>query len=75
MKLGRIIKMGRKNGGFWPEEQNGASTSVSDALISTTMSLIGFPVDVHVRDGSIYSGTFHTASIEDAYVPLHIFKS
>lgn len=59
--------MGRKNGGFWPEEQNGASTSVSDALISTTMSLIGFPVDVHVRDGSIYSGTFHTASIEDAY--------
>ena len=59
--------MGRKNGGLLPEEQNGASTSANNALVFITMSIIGFPVDVHVKDGSIYSGTFHTASIDDAY--------
>ncbi|KAF2288754.1 hypothetical protein GH714_012246 [Hevea brasiliensis] len=31
------------------------------------MCIIGLPVDVHVRDGSVYSGTFHTASIDKDY--------
>ncbi|KAL3503502.1 hypothetical protein ACH5RR_037951 [Cinchona calisaya] len=58
--------MGSRNGGFLPEERRD-TTSLNDALLFTTMSIIGFPVDVHVKDGSIYSGTFHTASLEDAY--------
>ncbi|KAJ6417373.1 hypothetical protein OIU84_003146 [Salix udensis] len=28
------------------------------------MRIIGRPVDVHIRDGSVYSGTFHTASFD-----------
>ncbi|KAK3027951.1 hypothetical protein RJ639_039418 [Escallonia herrerae] len=31
------------------------------------MCIIGLPVDVHVKDGSIYSGTFHTACVENDY--------
>ncbi|CAL0335109.1 unnamed protein product [Lupinus luteus] len=38
--------------------------SMSDALLFTTISIIGLPVDVHVRDGSVYSGIFHTASVD-----------
>ncbi|XP_021677011.2 uncharacterized protein LOC110662365 isoform X3 [Hevea brasiliensis] len=40
---------------------------LSEALLFATMCIIGLPVDVHVRDGSVYSGTFHTASIDKDY--------
>ncbi|XP_052207692.1 uncharacterized protein LOC127811662 isoform X2 [Diospyros lotus] len=39
----------------------------SDALLFATMCIIGLPVDVHVKDGAIYSGVFHTACVEDDY--------
>ncbi|XP_047307331.1 polyadenylate-binding protein-interacting protein 4-like [Impatiens glandulifera] len=48
-------------------EDTAASASLSDILLFTTMSIIGFPVDVHVKDGSIYSGIFHTASVDNGY--------
>ncbi|KAG2682244.1 hypothetical protein I3760_11G182900 [Carya illinoinensis] len=42
-------------------------SSLSEALILATMCIIGLPVDVHVKDGSVYSGLFHTSSVEDEY--------
>ncbi|KAK1440059.1 hypothetical protein QVD17_05884 [Tagetes erecta] len=44
-----------------------SSSIVNDALLLTTMCLIGLPVDVHIKDGSVYSGIFHTASVHDSY--------
>lgn len=49
------------------EEDCPVPASLSDALLFTTMCIIGLPVDVHVKDGSVYSGTFHTACLEDNY--------
>ncbi|KAJ4975223.1 hypothetical protein NE237_000329 [Protea cynaroides] len=48
-------------------DDSAASASVSDALLFTTMCIIGVPVEVQVKDGSIYSGIFHTASVEKDY--------
>ncbi|KAB1227029.1 Polyadenylate-binding protein-interacting protein 3 [Morella rubra] len=44
-----------------------SSSSLSEALILATVCIIGLPVDVHVNDGSIFSGLFHTACVEDEY--------
>ncbi|KAK4398515.1 Polyadenylate-binding protein-interacting protein 4 [Sesamum angolense] len=41
--------------------------AVGDALLFTTMCIIGMPVDVHAKDGSVYSGIFHTASVDKDY--------
>lgn len=41
--------------------------SLSDAMLVFTMNIIGLPVDVHVKDGSVYSGIFYTASVEDRF--------
>ncbi|MED6161816.1 hypothetical protein PIB30_064321, partial [Stylosanthes scabra] len=48
------------------EDRRGAS-SLSEALLLTTMCIIGLPVDVHVKDGSVYSGIFYTASVDSDY--------
>ncbi|KAB5521689.1 hypothetical protein DKX38_026008 [Salix brachista] len=37
---------------------------LNEALLFATMCILGLPVDVHVRDGSVYFGTFHTASFD-----------
>lgn len=42
-------------------------SSLNEDMLFATMCMIGFPVDVHIRDGSIYSGTFHTASFDKEY--------
>ncbi|XP_048234940.1 uncharacterized protein LOC8282898 isoform X1 [Ricinus communis] len=42
-------------------------TCLSETLLFATMCIIGLPVDVHVRDGSVYSGIFHTASVDKDY--------
>ncbi|CAN1800528.1 Polyadenylate-binding protein-interacting protein 4 [Linum perenne] len=42
-------------------ETDPADTCASEALLIATMCIIGLPVDVHIRDGSVYSGIFHTA--------------
>ncbi|XP_076890241.1 uncharacterized protein LOC143541250 isoform X2 [Bidens hawaiensis] len=54
------------------EQQHSRSSSssssiVNDALLLTTMCLIGLSVDVHIKDGSVYSGIFHTACVEHRY--------
>ncbi|XP_055823912.1 uncharacterized protein LOC129892370 [Solanum dulcamara] len=60
--------MGYKNGGrFTPEEENGVGAALRDALLFTTMCIIGLPVDVYIKDGAIYSGIFHTACVDDEY--------
>ncbi|TYJ38816.1 hypothetical protein E1A91_A04G019600v1 [Gossypium mustelinum] len=46
------------------EEDN---CSVNEALLFATISIIGLQVDVHLKDGSVYSGIFHTASVEKEY--------
>ncbi|GFZ07427.1 hypothetical protein Acr_19g0003640 [Actinidia rufa] len=49
-------------------EESVAPNSLSDALLfTTTMCIIGLPVDVHVKDGSIYTGIFHAARVENDY--------
>lgn len=59
--------MGCRNWGFLSVEENAIADSLSDALLFATMCIIGLPVDVHVKDGSIYSGIFHTACVDDDY--------
>jgi len=47
--------------------------SLSEAMLAITMSIIGLPVDVHVKDGSVYSGIFFTASTESNFGILFFF--
>ncbi|KAL8255174.1 hypothetical protein R6Q59_033395 [Mikania micrantha] len=53
------------------EEEDGrrspSPSLVNDALLLTTMCLIGLSVDVQIKDGSVYSGIFHTACVHDSY--------
>lgn len=63
------------NGNLREEEKsrNAAATAasssvvVSDAVLFATMCIIGMPVDVHARDGSVYSGIFYTACVDRDY--------
>lgn len=59
-------KMGCKNREL-PDDEGTASSSMRDALLFTTMCIIGLPVDVFVKDGSVYTGIFHTACVENGY--------
>ncbi|XP_040987917.1 uncharacterized protein LOC121235639 isoform X4 [Juglans microcarpa x Juglans regia] len=60
--------MGCRDREFLNDETSySSSPSLSEALILATMCIIGLPVDVHVKDGSVYSGLFHTSSVEDDY--------
>ncbi|XP_050217958.1 uncharacterized protein LOC126668814 [Mercurialis annua] len=56
------LKMGLKS-----RREVESETCLSESLLFATMCLIGLPVDVHVRDGSVYSGIFHTASVDKDY--------
>ncbi|EPS64748.1 hypothetical protein M569_10033 [Genlisea aurea] len=44
-----------------------APVSISNELVIATIGLIGILVDVHVTDGSVYSGIFHAASVDGDY--------
>ena len=46
---------------------DGVSPSLSEALVFATMCIIGLPVEVHVKDGSVYSGILHTACLGKDY--------
>lgn len=59
--------MGSENGPFFAEKEKTISDSLNDALLFATICIIGLPVDVHVKDGSIYSGIFYTACVDDDY--------
>ncbi|KAJ4837431.1 hypothetical protein Tsubulata_012764 [Turnera subulata] len=53
--------------GYKNRAETETEACLSEALLFATMCIIGLPVEVHVRDGSVYSGTFHTASVGDDY--------
>lgn len=63
----------RNRGGVSEEEERGSFSSssssclVSDMLLFSTMCIIGQYVDVYVKDGSIFSGTFYTSSPHQDY--------
>ncbi|XP_038906325.1 polyadenylate-binding protein-interacting protein 4-like [Benincasa hispida] len=57
--------MGCRNREFSEDETS--SSTLSEALLFATMCLIGLPVEVHIKDGSVYSGIFHTACVENEY--------
>lgn len=63
-----LTEMGCRNRDLFSEDSSSSSSSsLSDALLFATMCIIGLPVDVHVKDGSVYSGIFHTASVDKDY--------
>ncbi|KAK6946895.1 Ataxin 2, SM domain [Dillenia turbinata] len=49
------------------DDSSSSFASLSDALLFTTMCIIGLPVEVHIKDGSVYSGIFYTASACKGY--------
>ncbi|CAJ1964151.1 unnamed protein product [Sphenostylis stenocarpa] len=60
--------MGCRNRHSFPENHSSPSNdSISEALLLTTMYIVGLPVDVHVKDGSVYSGIFHATSTQADY--------
>ncbi|XP_010545863.1 PREDICTED: uncharacterized protein LOC104818102 [Tarenaya hassleriana] len=44
-----------------------SSSSLNEALLFATMCIVGLQVHVHVKDGSVYSGIFYTASVENGF--------
>ncbi|KAL9319792.1 hypothetical protein ACSQ67_011631 [Phaseolus vulgaris] len=60
--------MGCRNRDSLAENHSSPSCdSLSEALLFTTLCIVGLPVDVHVKDGSVYSGIFHTTSAHADY--------
>lgn len=49
------------------DDGSSVSGSLSEALLFTTLCIIGLPVEVQVKDGSVYCGIFHTACTEKDY--------
>ncbi|XP_042414460.1 uncharacterized protein LOC122003086 isoform X2 [Zingiber officinale] len=45
-------------------EEIPAASSLGDALLYATMCIVGLPVEVQVKDGSLYSGVLHTACFD-----------
>ncbi|XP_042407897.1 uncharacterized protein LOC121997513 isoform X2 [Zingiber officinale] len=45
-------------------EEIPTASSLGDALLYTTMCIVGLPVEVQVKDGSLYCGILHTACFE-----------
>lgn len=58
--MGGLEKRGKK-------KKDDPSSSSSSLLLFTTMCMVGLPVEVQVKDGSLYSGVFHTASLHNGY--------
>ncbi|KAJ3693614.1 hypothetical protein LUZ60_009094 [Juncus effusus] len=44
------------------------SLSLGDAFLFAMLCIVGMPVEVQVRDGSVYSGVFHTADASSGVV-------
>ncbi|KAK8967354.1 hypothetical protein KSP40_PGU014097 [Platanthera guangdongensis] len=58
--------MGCRNGEAETAVELPASDS-GNALLLATVSTVGLLVEVQVKDGSLYSGVFHTASVDEGY--------
>lgn len=50
-----------------------AAAALGDALLFATMCIIGMTVEVHAKDGSVFSGIFHTASVDKDYGSFFYF--
>ncbi|KAJ0734176.1 putative ataxin 2, SM domain-containing protein [Helianthus annuus] len=77
--INRIESMGCRNPKDKEEEERSRESRtnkwvVNDALVLTTMCLIGLSVDVHIIDGSVYSGIFHTASLHHHHLYAIVLK-
>ncbi|ESQ54572.1 hypothetical protein EUTSA_v10025144mg [Eutrema salsugineum] len=48
-------------------EDDDSSSSLNEALLVATVCIIGLQVHVHVNDGSVFSGIFYTASLENGF--------
>ncbi|KAK7305097.1 hypothetical protein VNO77_42997 [Canavalia gladiata] len=57
----------RTRDSFTENHTSSSASSLSEVLLFTTMCIVGLPVDVHIKDGSVYSGIFHTASVDADY--------
>jgi hypothetical protein len=44
-----------------------SSSSLNEALLISTMCIIGLQVHVHINDGSVFSGIFYTVSLENEF--------
>ncbi|KFK27089.1 hypothetical protein AALP_AA8G332500 [Arabis alpina] len=44
-----------------------SSSSLNEALLISTMCIIGLQVHVHIEDGSIFSGIFYTISLDNEF--------
>ncbi|KAL4387858.1 hypothetical protein GQ457_09G005050 [Hibiscus cannabinus] len=60
---GRMQTSGELAGG----RTEGCESSSRDRLVYLTTCLIGHPVEVHVKDGSIYTGIFHATDAENDF--------
>ncbi|CAN6914909.1 unnamed protein product [Brassica oleracea] len=49
------------------EDDNSPSSPLNETLLIATMCIFGLQVHVHVRDGSVFSGVFYTASFENGF--------
>ncbi|CAN6879925.1 unnamed protein product [Brassica oleracea] len=49
------------------EDDNSPSSPLNETLLIATMCIVGLQVYVHVKDGSVFSGVFYTASFEDGF--------
>ncbi|KAK8951109.1 hypothetical protein KSP39_PZI003359 [Platanthera zijinensis] len=58
--------MGCRNGEAETAVELPAADS-GNALLLATVSTVGLLVEVQVKDGSLYSGIFHTASVDEGY--------
>ncbi|GAB2277802.1 hypothetical protein Dimus_012506 [Dionaea muscipula] len=59
--------MGIRIRGASEEEVVVSPSSLRGALLLATVCIVGLPVEVHIKDGSIYSGIFHTACADGGY--------
>ncbi|KAF8082154.1 hypothetical protein N665_0845s0012 [Sinapis alba] len=48
-------------------DDDSSSSPLNDTLFIATMCIIGLQVHVHVKDGSVFSGLFYTASFDNGF--------
>lgn len=49
--------------------------TLGEALVFTMLCIVGLQVEVQVKDGSVYSGIFHSANFSHGlcYFSIHVF--
>lgn len=65
LQLGKLNSS--RNSGISSSCSSGAEGPLSDRLVYITTCLIGHPVDVQVKNGSVFSGIFHATSADKEF--------